>query len=219
MIIYKITNMVNGMAYVGQTTTTLKKRIDRYYEKRCMMPIAKDMRKYGRENFKIEIIYENIKTKEELDALEIKAMKEHNTLIPNGYNIRVGGARAPMAESTKKKLSKKLKGREIKYGYKISETLKEKWMDNEFREYMISTQRHKHGKYKDGIIRPKLRKQIDLDSFKSDYLSMPVSELAKKYGMQQSTVYNWIRREWIQKRGKISNTAKDPKTGKFCKSE
>ncbi len=210
--------MVNGMAYVGQTTTTLKKRIDRYYEKRCMMPIAKDMRKYGRENFKIEIIYENIKTKEELDALEIKAMKEHNTLIPNGYNIRVGGARAPMAESTKKKLSKKLKGREIKYGYKISETLKEKWMDNEFREYMISTQRHKHGKYKDGIIRPKLRKQIDLDSFKSDYLSMPVSELAKKYGMQQSTVYNWIRREGIQKRGKISNTAKDPETGKFCKS-
>ena len=97
------------------------------------------------------------------------------------------------------------------------ETLKEK-MDKFKRVYDFS-RGHKHGKYKDGIIRPKLRKQIDLDSFKSDYLIMPVSELAKKYGMQQSTVYNWIRREGIQKRGKISNTAKDPETGKFCKSD
>lgn len=210
--------MVNGMGYVGQTKTTLKKRMNHHYESKNMMLIAQEIRKYGRENFKVEVLYDNVQTKEELNALEIKAMKEHNTLIPNGYNIRVGGARSPMAESTKKKLSKKLKGREIKYGDKISKTLKEKWKDNDFREYMISTQRHKRGKYKDGIIRPKLRKQIDLDSFKSDYLIMPVSELAKKYGMQQSTVYNWIRREGIQKRGKISNTAKDPKTGKFCKS-
>ena len=209
--------MVNGMAYVGQTTTTLKRRMNRHYETRCMMPIAIEIRKYGKENFKVEILYDNVQTKEELDALEIKAMKEHGTLIPNGYNIRVGGSRAPMAESTKKKLSKKLKGRKITYGDKISQTLKNKWGDDEFRRYMISKQRHRHGKYKDGIVRPKLRKQIDIENFKADYLVMPVRELAKKYDMQVSSVYNWIHREGVQKRGKLYNNPQDSKTEKFCK--
>ena len=74
------------------------------------MLIAQEIRKYGRENFKVEVLYDNVQTKEELNALEIKAMKEHNTLIPNGYNIRVGGQGS---ESTKKEVESKGQGKKI----------------------------------------------------------------------------------------------------------
>lgn len=111
MIVYKITNLVNGKAYVGQTTQKLKNRWS--YHKgprsRCMaMKAAID--KYGVENFKIEELFV-ASSKEELNVKEIEFIEIHNTLAPNGYNLKTGGANAVYSEESRKKMSKASKGR------------------------------------------------------------------------------------------------------------
>ena len=79
--IYKITNKINGKVYVGQTTKTLKER----FEKHCWgttkkdsyhfnMAIKKAIKKYGKENFTIELIEEVETTK--LDEREVYAQCE-----------------------------------------------------------------------------------------------------------------------------------------------
>ena len=61
--IYKITNQLNGHAYIGLSKNCLKRWND-HYSKSCHpqkqedydKPLYKAMRKYGRENFSFEII-------------------------------------------------------------------------------------------------------------------------------------------------------------------
>ena len=68
MIIYKITNKLNGKVYIGQTTRSLAARIHEHIHKHSR--VGKDMVKYGRDNLDISVI-DNAETKEELDDLEI----------------------------------------------------------------------------------------------------------------------------------------------------
>ena len=58
MLIYKITNKINGKVYIGQTIQCLKKRWSQHKSdsKKSNMTIHKAMRKYGIENFTIEEI-------------------------------------------------------------------------------------------------------------------------------------------------------------------
>ena len=56
MVIYLITNTVNGKKYVGQTARPLGQRIREHTISEY--PIGCAMRKYGRENFTVEILAE-----------------------------------------------------------------------------------------------------------------------------------------------------------------
>ena len=87
MIIYKITNNLNGKVYIGQTTRSLAARIYEHIHNHSR--VGKDMVKYGRDNFDISVI-DNAKTKEELDDLEIFWIAWYNS-TQNGYNILRGG--------------------------------------------------------------------------------------------------------------------------------
>lgn len=66
------------------------------------------MQKYGIDNFSIDILDDNIQTKEELDTLEIKYIKEYNATNPHfGYNVELGGnGIGKHSEATKHKISK-----------------------------------------------------------------------------------------------------------------
>ncbi|MBQ6296433.1 MAG: GIY-YIG nuclease family protein [Selenomonadaceae bacterium] len=87
-IIYKITNKVNGKTYVGKTTTPLKQRMASH---RCAdTVIGKAIRKYGGENFIVEVI-EECDTKEQLNEREIFWIAALNCKTPNGYNRSDGG--------------------------------------------------------------------------------------------------------------------------------
>lgn len=91
-IIYKITNKINGKVYIGQTTKSLEKR---WVEHKYTNPtrkylLHKSMDKHGRDNFEIQQLAEAF-TSEELDFLEIKYIKEFNSISPNGYNLELGG--------------------------------------------------------------------------------------------------------------------------------
>ena len=49
--------------------------------------LIKDIEKYGLENFEFEIL-DSASSQEELDKQQKKYIKKHNSLEPNGYNLR-----------------------------------------------------------------------------------------------------------------------------------
>lgn len=105
MIIYKITNKINGKYYIGQTTQGIERRWKDHCKNSNKSAISLAIKKHGKENFFIESIVK-CDSVEEMNKRETMCIKVLNSLAPNGYNIEVGGKNRNMAESTKKKLSK-----------------------------------------------------------------------------------------------------------------
>lgn len=92
--VYKITNIINGKSYIGQSINIhkrWKREIDdsNNINSRCYdYPLMRAFRKYGVNNFKFEIIEEC--EKEELNQKEIYWIDYFNTFF-NGYNQTLGG--------------------------------------------------------------------------------------------------------------------------------
>jgi len=92
--LYRFTNVVNGKMYIGQTRRDpfLRKEEHRGSVKRgCMFPVHCAMRKYGFENFDFCVLPGQYGTKADCDKAEIDAIRENNSLLPNGYNVTEGG--------------------------------------------------------------------------------------------------------------------------------
>lgn len=92
MFIYKITNNVNGMVYIGRTRCVYKRWREHCRDARrgrtdCKLFAA--IREYGSENFAIDTIDHAI-TKEEADEKEVFWIREYNA-IEEGYNTSPGG--------------------------------------------------------------------------------------------------------------------------------
>jgi group I intron endonuclease len=85
MIIYKITNKVNGFFYIGKTSKSIEQRFKRHFynHKKGNTYLYKSMRKYGFDNFIIE-------TLEETPNLNEREMFWINELSPH-YNMTKGG--------------------------------------------------------------------------------------------------------------------------------
>ena len=91
MIIYMITNKVNGKHYIGQTIGKLSRRWcghkSEAFRRKGKLPINCAIRKYGIENFTIEEIWE-CSSKEDMDVREEAFIKCWNSLVGEwGYNI------------------------------------------------------------------------------------------------------------------------------------
>lgn len=107
MIIYRITNIVNDKVYVGQTIRTLKERWKQHRSQAkhgSTYAIHSAIRKYGEDNFEIEII-DTASNREELDAKEIYWIEFYNSMTPNGYNLCEGGRSHRMTPETHAKVS------------------------------------------------------------------------------------------------------------------
>ena len=128
--IYMYTNILNNKVYIGQAKNFNKRHRQHisasYNEKQTYqynLPIHNAIRKYGIENFKIEILCENIDTQDKMNEYEIFYIKKYNSLANNktGYNISSGGSNGnPYAGKTEKelfeigkKISKANKGKKI----------------------------------------------------------------------------------------------------------
>jgi len=107
VIIYKITNLINGKIYVGQTRNGIKERWRGHCKfSKSNMAITRAIIKYGKENFKIEQI-DCAKDLYELDNKEVYYIKKLNTLSPNGYNLNSGGnANKVVSEESLEKMSR-----------------------------------------------------------------------------------------------------------------
>jgi len=116
MIIYKITNLLNKKAYIGQSKHPFNKRYKggkwwEYSSNDCLVSAAK---KYGHVNFSIEILESNVENKNRLDELEAFYARKFNTYTPYGYNIRGCGSDAPITEEMLKRIRS---GRKFKIYY------------------------------------------------------------------------------------------------------
>ena len=94
MEIYKIINKVNNKIYIGKTVYTAQRRWQGHIAEMKSgnnNALHNAMRKYGIQNFLLEIIETDIQTKDELSQKEIYYIQLYNSLVPNGYNIATGG--------------------------------------------------------------------------------------------------------------------------------
>jgi len=96
--IYKITNLINNKSYIGQTSTSIQKRfqghiLDSHKENLKNRPLYRAMRKYGVENFQIQLVEEV--SRELLSEREQYWILYYNT-YRNGYNATLGGEGKPL---------------------------------------------------------------------------------------------------------------------------
>lgn len=132
MIVYKITNKINGKIYIGQTICKLNRRMANHLS-RQQTPIEKAITKYGIESFEICVI-DHASDKETLNEKEIYWINTFNCKAPFGYNLTDGGEgrngvvvstetrdrlseanknRGPMPIKTRLKISNANKGRVV----------------------------------------------------------------------------------------------------------
>jgi len=108
--VYKITNTVNGKAYIGFSIhEPEKRRIRQHLSGQGNRIIAKAVKKYGKDAFVCEVLEANV-FDEFLPDLEVAYIAKHNTVAPHGYNLDSGGGGIP-SEETRKKISESRKGK------------------------------------------------------------------------------------------------------------
>jgi len=115
--IYKITNIINNKIYIGLTVQGAKVRyLHHLYESRANspFPIHNSIRKYGEENFRLEVI-ETRETSDELKDLEKFYISLYNSNNRDlGYNLTEGGDGTIgkfHSDKTKDKIRQKALGR------------------------------------------------------------------------------------------------------------
>lgn len=106
MIIYKITNLINGKIYIGQSY----KNNTRYLGGGKNIRLAH--KKYGKKNFKKEIIIEGNFNQDLTNDLEIHYIQLYNSTNDIiGYNIMKGGKFVYYSKERNEKISKALTGK------------------------------------------------------------------------------------------------------------
>ena len=117
-IIYKCTNIINNKVYIGQTVQKVEARF-RNHVYQANRPgsrayntyFSHAIRKYGKYNFKHEVVFETKSNSKEnigiiLDVVEKLLIKKFNSQNPNiGYNTTEGGKRTKMSEIVCLKMS------------------------------------------------------------------------------------------------------------------
>jgi group I intron endonuclease len=104
MFVYLITNIINGKRYVGQTVTSLENRWKQHQKLHSCRYLCAAIKKYGAENFSIEAICEP-PTIELMNEFEAEYIERYHTLVPNGYNLMIGGVAPKHHADTRKKMS------------------------------------------------------------------------------------------------------------------
>ena len=116
--IYCITNIKNGIRYIGATSRTVHERYGQHIsDAKNNRPngctnLKNAMREFGEDSFKVEtLLLCNI---EQMDSYENKFIEMYNTLSPNGYNSKTGGnLGSKHCDETKRKIGDAHKGRKV----------------------------------------------------------------------------------------------------------
>lgn len=131
MIIYKVTNKINGNCYIGKTVQNLEKRKNDHFKqskKQFSIYFYKAIRKYGWDNFEWEVLTET-DSESKLNALEKFYIATYRKMI-NIYNMTEGGDGGKLGykptNETKIKigLSNKGKKRSLEFIQKMKERMK-----------------------------------------------------------------------------------------------
>ena len=115
----------NGKVYIGITCQKPKQRWSRGKGYKNCRLISRAINKYGWENIKHEILFENL-TQQEAEEKEIELIKQYQSNnIKYGYNIEYGGSHQGKSSIETRKLIS-LHHKKPNLGKKLSEETKEK---------------------------------------------------------------------------------------------
>lgn len=104
MYIYKITNLINGKIYIGQTTRQIEESKSYYGSG---VKVNGEIYQYGKENFSKDIL-ESCISREELDIREEYWISYYNSTNPEiGLNLREGGNRSGFSKEFKENVRKR----------------------------------------------------------------------------------------------------------------
>lgn len=195
--IYKITNHINGKIYVGQTTKSLKER----FQKHCWrttendsyhlnMAIKKAIKKYGKENFTIELIEEVETTK--LDEREVYWISFYDS-YNKGYNCTKGGQNGATRQ-TKLSWAEENEVIEAKYlGFSIKEieevyNIDRTSVHNIFKRHALKMPNKRN-----------LADRISLEDFKKFLLTKPTcKQIEHKFNICRCSVFNFLKKHNIE---------------------
>jgi group I intron endonuclease len=130
--IYKVTNKVNDLVYIGFTKNTPQQRFNGHVAEANSPNDPKTnrfhnaLRKYGKDNFTVELLYQSSDESHTIDVMEPHYIKEYNSYLGEGYNLTPGGDRGPRlfgkdnpfygkkhTDATKAKMSASSKGQNV----------------------------------------------------------------------------------------------------------
>lgn len=118
MLVYKVTNKINGKSYIGQTTGSLRKRWNEHCRSssHCVV-LSNAIQKYGKESFSIELL-NRFNSLHDLNEAESEYIILFNTLAPNGYNLRKGGDNSLHSTESKQKISNAKRGKKFSLAHR-----------------------------------------------------------------------------------------------------
>lgn len=192
--VYKITNKVNNKVYIGITSKGISARWKEHIysaEHDCPFKLHRAIRKYGKENFSVELI-DFANSWEELTKKEQQYISEYNSLQDEfGYNMTEGGDGTfgkVVYEETKEKIRQKAIGREVTEATRIKLSEAGKIVTEARKAYWKSGQI--------GSTRKKPVLQYTKDGeFIAEYSG--VNEASRTMGIAVSTLSNALKRKNI----------------------
>lgn len=126
--IYKITNRLNGLVYIGQTYQNVYVRFRQHCKlNRRSNLLSQEINRFGSSHFTVEIV-DIAKHKEDLDRKEILWIRECGSFFPKGYNLNQGGKGKIVSAATKHKMREARLGKSLsmKSREKVSKALRER---------------------------------------------------------------------------------------------
>ena len=104
--IYKYTNLITGMSYIGQTCKPLSTRAGHNMQNYCgCEKFWEAIQNYGTDCWSVEFLWDGL-TLDEANIYEQIEIKDNETLYPYGYNVSLGGFNATHSPDTRAKISK-----------------------------------------------------------------------------------------------------------------
>lgn len=163
--VYLITNLVNNKRYVGITHNSIEHRFHEHVQKsrtkRGVWILHRAIRKYGVDNFKIELLEDNI-SKQDIADKENYYINLYDTLN-TGYNMTEGGAGISGYKFTKEQgLARAKKIITPERNAKISKALKGKCLSKEHKKKLSESMKDYH-KTHDNSFKGKQHTQITKD--------------------------------------------------------
>lgn len=183
MYIYKTTNLLNGKFYIGKRV--YRKKDDNWYLGSGIY-LNRAIKKYGRHNFKKEII-EWCKDKEELSKREMYWIKTLNSTNLNiGYNLSLGGDGGNVGKEAYIKIGNRLRGikKPKEFGEKVSKALKGK---SKSKEHVEKVRQSLIGKKRPKEVVDKMSKSI-----KEKYIAGWISPVQVEVHQYNKTTGDYI---------------------------
>lgn len=159
-----VTNTITNKCYIGYSSDWKSRRrthkLNALQEQRNYV-FYNSIRKHGFENFVWSILYQS-KDKEHTLFMEQYFIEQHNTLHPNGYNMKEGGSGGNLSDDAKRKLSKSRKGIKFtdKHKRKLSESHKGLKHSDETRKKMSQSMMGVHQGNKKGPLPSEVKNKI-----------------------------------------------------------